>query len=390
MAKVTDFSKDLSTRYGVSQDAAMDFIESMFDVVKQELYEANKSVKIKGLGTFKVTDVGARTSVDVNTGDKIIIEGRNKISFTPDVTMRDRVNRPFAQFETVALNDGVNFSGIDNNELELAENTTEKASSTIDTHTDNTSSEIAQSDDNSTQETKEAVTTDEKISATKKDIQEEPNVDSDLIKNKDSALAVSVIKETAERLMRIPQPVCKQRNPHLMYWLTAVSFVLLIVIGIGLYAVYNKIEAKNNAIEQIQKKIIAQNTKHDVAPITRKVNKTEKIVSHKNTTFEKKNIDSLYEKDGGTMNRIDREKINPIPKSSASDYNYDARVRTGAYLIVGTDKIITVKAGQTLASISKAHLGAGMECYVEVYNNCKTVKQGDKIKIPKLKIKPRH
>lgn len=104
MAKVNDFARELSEKYGLSLGDASDFVSAMFDVVKEELDGADSSVKIKGFGTFKVSAVGARASVDVNTGERIIIDGRNKLSFTPEVLLRDRVNRPFVQFETVVLN----------------------------------------------------------------------------------------------------------------------------------------------------------------------------------------------------------------------------------------------------------------------------------------------
>ena len=113
MVKTQDLAPVLMDRYGLSKDDAELFISQMFGLVVDELNSSQKSVKIKGLGTFKVTSVNSRESVDVNTGERIVISGRNKISFTPDVVMRDRVNRPFAQFETVVVNDGVDFSEID-------------------------------------------------------------------------------------------------------------------------------------------------------------------------------------------------------------------------------------------------------------------------------------
>ena len=113
MAKVSDFALELVSRYGLKEEEATEFITAMFDIICEQLDAPDKQVKVKGLGTFKVTSVGARASVDVNTGERIIIEGRNKISFTPEVLLRDRVNRPFVQFETVVLNDGVDFSEID-------------------------------------------------------------------------------------------------------------------------------------------------------------------------------------------------------------------------------------------------------------------------------------
>ena len=111
----------LTSKMGLEVAEAEAFITAMFKVVNEGLKE-DKLVKIKGLGTFKLTKVSARESVDVNTGERIVIEGREKISFTPDNYMRDLVNSPFSQFETVVLSDGVDFSAIDEkyalNELE--------------------------------------------------------------------------------------------------------------------------------------------------------------------------------------------------------------------------------------------------------------------------------
>lgn len=102
----------LGEKSGLSQIEAELFIRKMFDVCHQGL-AADKIVKMRWLGTFKVTSVKERESVDVNTGERIVIEGRDKISFTPDNILKEIVNRPFAQFETVIVNDGVDFESID-------------------------------------------------------------------------------------------------------------------------------------------------------------------------------------------------------------------------------------------------------------------------------------
>lgn len=102
----------LAEKSGLSQIEAELFIRKMFDVCHQGL-AADKIVKMRWLGTFKVTSVKDRESVDVNTGERIIIEGRDKISFTPDNILKEIVNKPFAQFETVIVNDGVDFESID-------------------------------------------------------------------------------------------------------------------------------------------------------------------------------------------------------------------------------------------------------------------------------------
>ena len=102
----------LAEKSGLSQIEAELFIRKMFDVCHQGL-AADKIVKMRWLGTFKVTSVKDRESVDVNTGERIVIEGRDKISFTPDNILKEIVNKPFAQFETVIVNDGVDFESID-------------------------------------------------------------------------------------------------------------------------------------------------------------------------------------------------------------------------------------------------------------------------------------
>ena len=112
MSKITDLASLLAEKYGISHKEAEMFVSLLFDIAKGALH-AQKQVKIKGLGTFKLTSVSSRESIDVNTGQRILIEGRDKVSFTPDAAMKNLVNRPFAQFETVILKDDVDFTDID-------------------------------------------------------------------------------------------------------------------------------------------------------------------------------------------------------------------------------------------------------------------------------------
>ena len=109
---LTVLAQKLAEKTGISQQDAELFIRKMFDVANEGL-QADKQVKMKWLGTFKVTSVKDRESVDVNTGERIVIEGRDKISFTPDTILKEIINKPFAQFETVVVNDGVEFDEID-------------------------------------------------------------------------------------------------------------------------------------------------------------------------------------------------------------------------------------------------------------------------------------
>lgn len=458
MAKVSDFASELVGRYGLKEEEATEFISAMFDIICEQLDGADKQVKVKGLGTFKVTSVGARASVDVNTGERIIIEGRNKISFTPEVMLRDRVNRPFVQFETVVLNDGVDFSEIDNEfngskqEVAASDSTVETANETVADDAEEVAEEtvvetIDASVDESVvgaEEDKSDVAIEEKASdvvpenemdqgqkeeakpelknesvseyghepmseveADNSDESQQSTVglssDESVEKSSDDSQQSSV-----ESSATTPQPKevvvaegCKQRNPRLMYWFSIASFVLLIFIGVGMYFLYEQVKAKNVAIEQLQTKLAM----HSMALKSAAVEPKQGVASKKNIvadttdaakqvaitdaaeTVAKEEVSKPIEKTHEPP--VAEKKKSNVPKPAA-DYNFDVRVRTGAYIIVGEETSVTVRSGQTLASISRAYLGPGMECYVEVFNNRKEVKPGDKLRIPKLKIKPRH
>ena len=445
MAKVNDFARELSERYGLSLSDASDFIGAMFDVVNEELDDTDSSVKIKGFGTFKVSAVSARASVDVNTGERIIIDGRNKISFTPEVLLRDRVNRPFVQFETVVLNDGVDFSEIDDEMNELSDSVIEtetqgvQLSPTAPTNqlTDQsanqpTSTEQPQgvqlsptaptdqlTDQSADQSTPAEQSQGAQLSPTAPTDQPSPSEPASKVVNTEEH------RDMARRLMAPKsEPIdddnnkadeeksandidesddegiviggCKQRSPRMMYVLTIASFVILVSIGIGMYFLYQRIEEKNHVIDRLETRLYAQ--QDTVVAVEPQCVVSDTIASN----------DALKAADAHTAENIKKEKKDSVRASNSkaatgstvvmsaaptattpSDYNYDVRVRTGAYIIVGVAKVVTVQPGQSLASISKAYLGEGMECYVEVLNNCHTVKAGDKLKIPEVKLKPR-
>ena len=451
MAKVNDFARELSEKYGLSLGDASDFVCAMFDVVKEELDGADSSVKIKGFGTFKVSAVGARASVDVNTGERIIIDGRNKISFTPEVLLRDRVNRPFVQFETVVLNDGVDFSEIDEESEEELDSVTEtepqgvQLSSTAptsqptDQSTDHptlseqpqgvqlsptapTSQPTDQSTDqpapaeqpqgvqlSSTAPTgqptdqsanpqspsvtaSKAVNTEEhrdmarRLMTPKTETIEEDSEESD---DKTTATAPEADDEG------IVIGGCRQRSPRIMYVLTIASFLILVSLGIGMYFLYQRIEEKNHVIDRLESRLYAQQEAAERADAQPAVAVKDTIVPNDSLraaelhAAEKAKKDSIAASKSAAEAKASQSSVAPSTATTPSDYNYDTRVRTGAYIIVGVAKTVTVQPGQTLASISKAYLGEGMECYVEVLNNRHSVKAGEKLKIPQLKLKPR-
>lgn len=393
MAKVNDFARELSERYGLSLSDASDFIGAMFDVVNEELDDTDSSVKIKGFGTFKVSAVSARASVDVNTGERIIIDGRNKISFTPEVLLRDRVNRPFVQFETVVLNDGVDFSEIDDEMNELSDSVIEtepqgaqlSPTAPTDQPTDQPSPSEPASKVVNTEEHRDMA---RRLMAPKSEPIDDDN------NRADEEKSANDIDESDDEGIVIGG--CKQRSPRMMYVLTIASFVILVSIGIGMYFLYQRIEEKNHVIDRLETRLYAQ--QDTVVAVEPQCVVSDTIASN----------DALKAADAHTAENIKKEKKDSVRASNSkaatgsasvvsaaptattpSDYNYDVRVRTGAYIIVGVAKVVTVQPGQSLASISKAYLGEGMECYVEVLNNCHTVKAGDKLKIPEVKLKPR-
>ena len=505
MAKVNDFARELSERYGLSLSDASDFIGAMFDVVNEELDDTDSSVKIKGFGTFKVSAVSARASVDVNTGERIIIDGRNKISFTPEVLLRDRVNRPFVQFETVVLNDGVDFSEIDDEMDELSDSVIEtepqgaqlSPTAPTDQLTDQSANQPTPTeqpqgvqlfstaptdqptDQSANQPTPAEQSQGVQLSSTaptnqltdqsadqptpteqSQGVQLSPTAPTDQLTDQSanqptpteqsqgvllsstaptdqptdqpspSEPASKVVnteehRDMARRLMAPKsEPIdddnnkadeeksandidesddegiviggCKQRSPRMMYVLTIASFVILVSIGIGMYFLYQRIEEKNHVIDRLETRLYAQ--QDTVVAVEPQCVVSDTIASN----------DALKAADAHTAENIKKEKKDSVRASNSkaatgstavmsaaptattpSDYNYDVRVRTGAYIIVGVAKVVTVQPGQSLASISKAYLGEGMECYVEVLNNCHTVKAGDKLKIPEVKLKPR-
>ena len=423
MAKVNDFARELSEKYGLSLGDASDFVSAMFDVVKEELDGADSSVKIKGFGTFKVSAVGARASVDVNTGERIIIDGRNKISFTPEVLLRDRVNRPFVQFETVVLNDGVDFSEIDEESEEELDSVTEtepqgvQLSSTAptDQSTDQSSDQPTHSEQPqgvqlsptapTSQPTNQsanpqspsataskAVNTEEhrdmarRLMTPKTETIEEGSEESD---DKTTATAPEVDDEG------IVIGGCRQRSPRIMYVLTIASFLILVSLGIGMYFLYQRIEEKNHVIDRLESRLYAQQEAAERADAQPAVAVKNTIVPNDSLraaelhAAEKAKKDSIAASKSAAEAKASQSSVAPSTATTPSDYNYDTRVRTGAYIIVGVAKTVTVQPGQTLASISKAYLGEGMECYVEVLNNRHSVKAGEKLKIPQLKLKPR-
>ena len=392
MIRNAELARAISEKFGLSAKEAENFVSTMIEIVNDALrYE--RQVKIKGLGTFKVLGVESRESVDVNTGRRITIGERDKISFTPDVTLRDRVNSPFAQFETFVINDDVDFSEIDAR-YASGENISVMPK---DDEEDKPSDVVA------------AFVAPAPVAIEEEKPQEEPTIpnnkpeeimyDEEFLRNNASQLNVQLNKLNDQLEANI------ERNNTVIKFLTALVVLLLLALGAGIYYFTHQLALRDNYIHQLEtiavgdSSVVAsqENTQTALPDTTAKVAPQEK--------------EPAAEKPAETQPKETAPAVAPAPAASAkaetpkpaekpvekkaekpaekvmSQYDSDPRIRLGAYDIVGTETTVTVQQGQTLQSISKAHLGPGMECYVEALNGVKTVKTGDKVKIPKLQLK---
>lgn len=438
MSKTTikELALSLSEKHDLSKADAERFVATIFEVINDGL-EDDKLVKVKGLGAFKIIGVAARKSVDVNTGEPIVIEGRNKISFTPDASMRDDVNKPFSQFETVIINDGVDFSSIDKeyeNENETVENeekvTTDKDDNKEQEKTENEISKDTETLIKSEHGDRERLTKDhsqemplptESDSAAKNDPSTESvtpaesgsSAESDIPAIKDETPAESetstVNKETPaeskssaevdfaterrdiEREVEKELINYKETHPsHAMKVLAITAVVFVIACLCGGYYLFSQIQRRDSHIEMLEKqmRMVAQQQKE------------KKVATKPSKQIPQAKQDTLPQETDGKqddaklMPQADskQETLKAADKQTAlqDQYNKDVRIRTGAYVIVGIKKTVTVRSGQTMEGISRSSLGPGMECYLEAVNGGKReLKAGESLNIPELKLKKR-
>lgn len=352
MSRNKDLAAILSEKHGLSKMEADKFVVTMFGLINDALSK-DKLVKVKGLGTFKVVSVASRKSVDVNTGAPIVIEGRDKITFTPDTSLRDEVNKPFAQFDTVVVNDGVDFSVIDkkyNGEEEIVESDYEIKH--------NESLPISQ--------------------------KQQPHE----VLDDEKTLEEKVENPPQEELYKVDstpsEPTGFAIHRALKVTLIAVAVLLTLCIA-GAYYMFTQLQKRDNRIANLEAQV-SVTKKKSVDKMPSKPNTTSnKLQTKKIVTVDASN----QTKENAVEDKSSEKEIDTKFKTTSSySYNGDPRVRTGAYNIVGIDKTITVKPGQTLTSISRFYFGPGMECYIEAVNGGRTeFKAGEKIKIPKLKHK---
>ncbi len=488
MSSLKELSRSL-TRYGLKVSDAEEFASILVDVLNEGL-RTDKQVKVKGLGTFKVTSVSSRESVNVNTGERIVLDGHDKISFTPDATMRDIVNAPFAQFETVNIDDDTDISKLEEPVVEEApvaeelekpaveetavpkteatvvdsqpvveEKTAPTLSGAVAQPTDKPKAEPVVEETHGVKETKVETV----ASVTTKVADEEPAkavaqpAKAETVK---PATVAVVEQPTEEEHAEIAEEETDNEKTEKRSFLVPLLFSLIILILLGGgFAIYRLMGELNRSNERLDSLIIQLNSNKQAAKPAAQVDtlsvatqptenvKTDEILAEqakaqkaaeekvrkaaaeeaakqkasatqpapqqkatkaKSVAEEPVNVQpeklSLLEKakikaaalKRATQKGINdgKQKVNDAKESLVGEHdkyvvanNYDARVRTGAYKIVGISHIVKVKPGQTLTSISRTYLGPGMECYLEAVNGTSTFKEGQIIKIPELKLK---
>ena len=425
--------KLLADKSGLSQVEAELFIRKMFDVCNQGL-DADKQVKIKWLGTFKVQATKDRESINVNTGERFTIEGRDKLTFTPDNILKEIVNKPFAQFETVVVNDGVDFDEIDEKfGEEQTEDAPEQVIDFLDeekTATPNPEVVVIESEKEKEKEDelakqiaieqaklerlKQAQLEQERI---QKEKQEQEKLEQEKLELAQQQQALKAVVEPAvpasdESEEEEEEEEESSNSHHIViprYLVVAVCLIVVALIGgMGWFA-FNygqmtaqrdhlamqlnqyhqapakKVPAKPAAAPLSQEQKLRQKAMEDSI---RMAKTAEAVKLAENSDEESANAEKAKQaKAKAKAEAKDKAEEKAASKIASSQYDKDARVRTGAYRIIGVAQTVTVGAGQTLEQISTRYLGSGMECYVEALNGKNTVKAGQKIKIPKLELK---
>lgn len=421
---ITELASKLMEKHGLKRTEAELFIRQFVGVINDGL-KNDKSVKVKGLGTFKVQAVSARKSVDVNTGEAIVIEGRDKISFTAEAVMRDLVNAPFAQFETVIVNDGVDFSEID--AKHEADNTEAKEPTSTVELTPVAEPEPAVVEPAPAAEPEPAVVEPTPAAEPEPAVVEpapvaepEPTVvdpapvaepEPAVVEPTPAAEPEQAVEDSDSDTDELEAKSKSYKNTIIVLASSLACVVILAVVGF--VYMFSQIEKRDNRIAHLETQ---------TATLADRMMKTHMsptpTANQPAANDEADNILAANEQKIEAAQKADKEnnlktaEAKPEPKAkpkaatkptaeakahaaksapsilSQSAYDKDPRVRTGAYVITGIANTVMVKAGQTMSSLSKTYLGPGMECYLEAVNGGnRELKAGEKIKIPALKTK---
>ena len=418
MGKLTlqEIAKILTQKNGLTQREASQFAAEMFSVILERLQDGD-SVKVKGLGTFKIINVESRESVSVRTGERVVIDGHAKVSFTPDTVMKELVNKPFSQFETVILNDGVEFDDIkddadEEEEAKPAEVTepVQEAEPVEEVVEDAEPAEIIQLvgseepqteriEDTPQEEIQEE--TQEKIQEeiqeeAKEEVREDVLPEAEILPEKEVVVEDEVAmedevvtEETTPQEDAFPEeePLIEYEDEepesHWGRWLVGVLGVLVLITAAA-YGGY-KYGQQHHSVAIADTVFVRDTVYMAEQQETTDLGDAAEVVPEEpaEATVVKEEAKPAP-----------KEEVKAEPKKETADpyASKDERVRLGAYRIVGTAQEVTIQQGQTFYSICRAYLGPDMECYVEVYNNLPRnpqIKAGQVLKIPKLELKKR-
>ena len=382
---VFDLSGVLMSKNGLGDKESRRFVKAIFDVI-QECLDEEKVVKVKGLGTFKIIEVDDRESINVNTGERVLIEGHSKLTFTPDSVMKEIVNKPFSQFETVILNDGVDFP-----EPAIEEPISEEPIPEDSISEEPIFEEPVAADPGLSDKSQSEINAEQEIPSPESPIVEftedgDKEDTSDVVPPTDEAPTDEEINDEEE-----------SSNSTLRWVLSGVVVLLLILAAAYGGYLYGRYE--------ISEEMAYKQMKADLKAAEMTVEKAKEAVAKDSVEQEMDatkigaiSVDKEQEdaaKDESPKEAIAKDQVakgQPVKESADKYEAKDVRVRTGAYRIIGEDRVVKAKAGQTVEDIATRLLGPGMSCYVEVYNNLDgktTLKEGQAIKIPKLQLKKR-
>lgn len=416
----------IAGKHGLSQKDAEQFVVTFFDLINEALHE-EKMVKVKGLGTFKVIDVRERESINVNTGERVVIESHGKISFTPDPIMRDLVNKPFAQFETVMLNDDVdieelNAVSVDEEPLAIVDEQpqeVEEEPSVAVAGPEVVDEQPLMNEDQSQEETVPQPQEVEEpiVDVVGQSVEEEPEqvVEEELPVEAEEQPQQAM--ETEAALMPVeaspvddePQPEEEsspveeeplaaqdeddeeeekpssffERHETLLLTLSHL-FVAAIALAIGYIIGMQHFDMDRPVVQETVVDSTARVSKTVVKPAAKDSVK-DTVKEKAQQVKEDKHL--LKEEDVVNVPAAATHDQSATANDSKQMTTANAMVKTGAYRIVGTAKTITVKKGDTMERLSRLYLGEGMSCYIQLHNGVAEVSEGMRLKIPKLELK---
>ena len=400
---IQEIAKVLVAKNGLEPSQANRFATELFAIIQERL-EKNDLVKVKGLGTFKVITVDARESVSVRTGGRVMIEEHSKITFTPDATMKELVNKPFSQFETVVLNDNVEFDDLkeqpaDSEFEDIKDDLTEAELVQLEKYEE----ELAVKKEESViQQEEPVVQQEEPVIQQQEPVVEEPLVEVEQPKETPAVAPLIEVTEATheekpeetpeETTDTLDNDVEEEKTNLLFKWvwmaLGAICLVGISAAGGYYYGCQKTALAALSDTVVIRDTVYVPESQDTTSVIALEV--PDQIAEAANVETPKAE-EVKAEKPKPEVPKVEKPKAEPAPEVDKYAEK-DERVRLGAYRIVGLDHEVKVLQGQTFYSICRAHLGPDMECYIEVYNNLPRnpqIKAGQVIKIPKLQLKKR-